>query len=122
MSVIFELAIVRLLIKYPKMDVKCIYIAPNKALCQQKVVEWTKTFGYVGALVVEITGDTALENTMRLVAKSTIIVTTVDIASVWIHGFDNDNNSPRNGTPLLARGQITFFCWVALTCCKYMFL
>jgi ATP-dependent DNA helicase HFM1/MER3 len=76
-TVIFELAIIRMLTKYPKMDAKCIYIAPNKALCQQKVVEWKQSFGALGAFVVEITGDSALENTMRLVAKASIIVTTV---------------------------------------------
>ena len=76
-SVVFELAIIRLLKRYPKMNVKCIYIAPNKALCQQKVVEWKQSFGFMGAFVVEITGDTAFESTMRLVAKSVIIITTV---------------------------------------------
>lgn len=81
---IFELAIIKMLIMHPKMDAKCIYIAPNKALCQQKVVDWRRAFGQVGAVVVEITGDSPVDNTMRLVAKASIIVTTVRFNVVFV--------------------------------------
>jgi replicative superfamily II helicase len=46
--VIHELAIIRLLMELPKTDIKCVLIAPNKALCQQRLVEWQSSFGSLG--------------------------------------------------------------------------
>jgi ATP-dependent DNA helicase HFM1/MER3 len=43
-TVIHELAIIRLLMKCIKKTIKCIFIAPNKALCQQRVAEWKIKF------------------------------------------------------------------------------
>lgn len=45
---IFELGIVRVLSNLATSDVKCVYIAPNKALCQQKMRDWTSSFGRLG--------------------------------------------------------------------------
>lgn len=47
-TVIHELAIVRLLSQRPASDIKCVFIAPNKALCQQRTAEWTASFGKLG--------------------------------------------------------------------------
>lgn len=47
-TVIHELAIIRLMIKYTSRQMKIIYVAPNKALCQQKVDEWMTKFGPFG--------------------------------------------------------------------------
>ena len=47
-TVVHELAIVRLLLTKVAKDIKCVFIAPNKALCQQRCVEWQKKFGRLG--------------------------------------------------------------------------
>lgn len=75
-TVVCELAILRLLKKYRLADVKCIMITPNKALCQQKMNEWSKCFGRMGLSVLELTGDSVFDHSLRLVAKANIIITT----------------------------------------------
>ena len=75
-TVICELAILRLLKKYSMTDLKCILITPNKALCQQKMNEWHVCFGSLGLSVLELTGDSLFEHSLRLVAKANIIITT----------------------------------------------
>jgi ATP-dependent DNA helicase HFM1/MER3 len=47
-TVVHELAILRLLLNADVRDIKCVFIAPNKALCQQKCTEWQQSFGDVG--------------------------------------------------------------------------
>jgi ATP-dependent DNA helicase HFM1/MER3 len=50
-TVVHELAILRLLItSADHRDIKCVFIAPNKALCQQRVIEWGKSFGALGLM------------------------------------------------------------------------
>lgn len=45
-TIVMELAILRALSKVSNPnDVKIIYVAPNKALCQQKLAEWATSFG-----------------------------------------------------------------------------
>ena len=45
-----ELAIVRAHIRKEGKDIKCVFIAPNKALCQQRANEWKEKFGKLGLL------------------------------------------------------------------------
>ena len=47
-TVVHELAVLRLLLTTNIRDIKCVFIAPNKALCQQRCVEWQKSFGNHG--------------------------------------------------------------------------
>jgi ATP-dependent DNA helicase HFM1/MER3 len=75
-TVVCELAILRLLKKYRISELKCIMITPNKALCQQKMKEWNKCFGQLGLSVLELTGDSFLQHSLRLVARANIIITT----------------------------------------------
>jgi len=50
-TVIHELAILRTLEdKSSPKDVKIVFIAPNKALCQQRAAEWTSKFATFGLL------------------------------------------------------------------------
>jgi ATP-dependent DNA helicase HFM1/MER3 len=45
-TVVHELAILRLLqLRGESRDLKCVFIAPNKALCQQRTIEWNESFG-----------------------------------------------------------------------------
>ena len=47
-TVLHELAIVKLLMSKSVKDTKCVFIAPNKALCQQRAAEWKDKFGRLG--------------------------------------------------------------------------
>lgn len=51
-TVIHELSIIRLLLHGEKAltNVKCVFIAPNKALCQQRFREWEEKFASLGLL------------------------------------------------------------------------
>ncbi|KAG9051101.1 Sec63 [Tulasnella sp. UAMH 9824] len=76
-TVIFELAIVRVLLNGAN-DAKCVYMSPTKALCSERFNDWTKKFGPLGVKCCELTGDTV--DTSRKAWKdakdATIIVTT----------------------------------------------
>jgi ATP-dependent DNA helicase HFM1/MER3 len=47
-TVIHELAVLRLLLTKEIRVIKCVFIAPNKAICQQRCEEWQNIFGKVG--------------------------------------------------------------------------
>ncbi|KAI8609747.1 hypothetical protein BC830DRAFT_1233124 [Chytriomyces sp. MP71] len=74
-TVILELAILRLLTKQGGDRSKIIYIAPTKALCSERVQDWTSKFRVMGLSCGELTGDTEAAN-VRDVQQSNIIVTT----------------------------------------------
>jgi ATP-dependent DNA helicase HFM1/MER3 len=88
-TVVCELAILRLLKKYGMTDLKCIMITPNKALCQQKMKEWNSCFGSLGLSVLELTGDSMFEHSLRLVARANIIITTPEKWDCMYVFFDN---------------------------------
>jgi len=73
-TALHELAVLRLLMTKGN-KLKAVYIAPNKALGQERHRVWSKTFGAVGLQVLEVTGDSE-NNALQLVAKANIIVTT----------------------------------------------
>ncbi|XP_024179709.1 DExH-box ATP-dependent RNA helicase DExH17 isoform X2 [Rosa chinensis] len=83
-TVIFELCILRLLSRFISEDgrftptngtLKTIYIAPSKALVQEKVRDWTQKFGSRGIVCLELTGDNESYNT-RSLQEADIILTT----------------------------------------------
>lgn len=86
-TVIHELAIIRLILEQSGKAAKTVYVAPNKALCQQKLREWEEKFSLVGQVVLEVTGDIDLKQCMRFVAKANIIITTPEkwdsLTRVW---------------------------------------
>ncbi|KAH9928154.1 uncharacterized protein B0H18DRAFT_875089 [Fomitopsis serialis] len=59
-TVLFELAIIRMLMQAGgnSKSVKCIYVAPTKALCSEKCKDWNKKFATLGVNCCEMTGDT----------------------------------------------------------------
>lgn len=75
-TIIHELAICRLLMNIPKELIKCLYIAPNKALCQQRFLEWKEKFESIGLSILEVTGDVELPFSLKAISKTNIIVTT----------------------------------------------
>ncbi len=77
-TVCHELAIVRSLqaLPNPLQDLKCVFIAPNKAICQQRAVSWAKSFVPFGLSVIEITGDIEVSHSLACVARANIVITT----------------------------------------------
>ena len=76
-TIVHELAILRSIVDpVDRKSSKTVYIAPNKALCQQKMQEWHKKFTPLNLVVLEVTGDTDLKQSLRLIAMASIIITT----------------------------------------------
>ncbi|XP_038158410.1 probable ATP-dependent DNA helicase HFM1 [Cyprinodon tularosa] len=76
-TVLFELAIIRLLMETPEpwRNVKVVYMAPIKALCSQCYDNWSKKFGPLGLTCKELTGDTEIDDFFEI-HDSHIILTT----------------------------------------------
>lgn len=85
-TMLFELAIVRMLIKCEELsqnqsDQKIVYMAPIKALCSQRCQEWQGKFSSIGLQCVQLTGDSNNDDLHQL-QKSNIILTTPE---KWDH-------------------------------------
>ncbi|XP_029473514.1 probable ATP-dependent DNA helicase HFM1 [Rhinatrema bivittatum] len=76
-TVIFELAITRLLMEVPMpwSNVKIVYMAPIKALCSQRFDDWKEKFGPIGLNCKELTGDTLIDDLFEI-QHAHIIMTT----------------------------------------------
>ncbi|KAG8635010.1 DExH-box ATP-dependent RNA helicase DExH17 isoform X2 [Manihot esculenta] len=82
-TVLFELCILRLLSRFIsegrfihiKGTLKTIYIAPSKALVQEKLRDWNQKFGSLGINCLELTGDNEFYS-IRTVQEADIILTT----------------------------------------------
>ncbi|BGP54086.1 ATP-dependent DNA helicase MER3 [Rhodotorula sphaerocarpa] len=77
-TVLFELAVLRVLTNPASSESKVLYMAPTKSLCSERVADWKKKFEHgFGWTVQELTGDSDISNgAWRDVAKARIIVTT----------------------------------------------
>ncbi|XP_062872969.1 probable ATP-dependent DNA helicase HFM1 isoform X2 [Trichomycterus rosablanca] len=76
-TVLFELAIIRLLMETaePWNDVKAIYMAPIKALCSQCYENWKRKFGPLGLNCKEVTGDTEIDEFFEIQDAHLIMTT-----------------------------------------------
>ncbi|XP_057297127.1 probable ATP-dependent DNA helicase HFM1 [Hydractinia symbiolongicarpus] len=76
-TVLFELCVVRLLLRAPnkKFSYKIIYMAPIKALCSERYQDWNAKFSPFGLKCTELTGDTELDDFHEL-QYSHIVFTT----------------------------------------------
>ncbi|XP_004619982.2 probable ATP-dependent DNA helicase HFM1 [Sorex araneus] len=76
-TVIFELAITRLLMEVPLpwSNIKIVYMAPIKALCSQRFDDWKEKFGPIGLVCKELTGDTVMDDLFEI-QHAHIIMTT----------------------------------------------
>ncbi|XP_056695615.1 DExH-box ATP-dependent RNA helicase DExH17 isoform X2 [Spinacia oleracea] len=83
-TVLFELCILRLLSRFLSTDgtfihvkgtLKTIYVAPSKALVQEKLRDWNRKLGAWGINCLEMTGDNDSYNT-RNIQEADIILTT----------------------------------------------
>ncbi|KAM7161971.1 putative ATP-dependent DNA helicase HFM1 [Macrochelys suwanniensis] len=76
-TVMFELAITRLLMEVPMpwLNTKIVYMAPIKALCSQRFDDWKDKFGPIGLSCKELTGDTVMDDLFEI-QHAHIIMTT----------------------------------------------
>ncbi|NXY21316.1 HFM1 helicase, partial [Atrichornis clamosus] len=76
-TVMFELAITRLLMEAPLpwLNIKVVYMAPIKALCSQRFDDWKEKFGPLGLTCKELTGDTVMDDLFEI-HHADIIITT----------------------------------------------
>ncbi|NXD38768.1 HFM1 helicase, partial [Copsychus sechellarum] len=76
-TVMFELAITRLLMEAPLpwLNIKVVYMAPIKALCSQRFDDWKEKFGPIGLTCKELTGDTLMDDLFEI-HHADIIITT----------------------------------------------
>ncbi len=75
-TVIAELGIIRKLVMSSAKGMKCLYIAPTKALCAQIALEWGNKYNVTGIIVKEITGDIEITDVIQSVAAAQLIITT----------------------------------------------
>ncbi|KHJ30809.1 putative meiotic helicase [Erysiphe necator] len=74
-TVLFELAICRIVEICPSEQFKIVYLAPTKSLCSQRARDWQKKFSHLNLSCAELTGDTN-KSEMTRVRNASIIVTT----------------------------------------------
>jgi ATP-dependent DNA helicase HFM1/MER3 len=75
-TVVHELALARLILISPQQTFRCVYIAPSKALCQQRWTEWKIKLEPLQLQVLEVTGDVDWKEVIKTIDKAAIIVTT----------------------------------------------
>uniref|UniRef100_J3LET8 DNA 3'-5' helicase n=1 Tax=Oryza brachyantha TaxID=4533 RepID=J3LET8_ORYBR len=95
-TVLFELCIMRLLSRFLSSDwrfnlikgtLKTIYIAPMKALVQEKLRDWNMKLGSLGINCLEITGDNDFYNIKSIHDADLILTTPEKFDSVSRHGI-----------------------------------
>ena len=74
-TVIFELAICRLLSSAVTDQYKIVYIAPTKSLCSERCKDWQSRFKHLSLTCAELTGDTSFGH-IRHVQEAHIVITT----------------------------------------------
>jgi ATP-dependent DNA helicase HFM1/MER3 len=74
-TVIFELAVLRVINDFQDGEYKIIYQAPTKSLCSERQRDWQPKFKPFGLECAELTGDTEITQ-LRNVQKAAIIITT----------------------------------------------
>uniref|UniRef100_A0A8D0GBW4 Helicase ATP-binding domain-containing protein n=1 Tax=Sphenodon punctatus TaxID=8508 RepID=A0A8D0GBW4_SPHPU len=76
-TVMFELAITRLLMKVPMpwLNIKIVYMAPIKVLCSQRFDDWKEKFGPIGLICKELTGDTVMDDLFEIQHAHVIMTT-----------------------------------------------
>jgi len=74
-TVLFEIAICRMLRGWQNGTFKIVYMAPTKSLCSERARDWKAKFEPLGLKCEEMTGDSDI-NSLQHVQRADIIVTT----------------------------------------------
>lgn len=79
-TAVLELALARVLIARSQSPTnrafRCVYIAPSKALCQQRWTDWKMKLRSLALQVLEVTGDVDWKDILTSIASASIIITT----------------------------------------------
>lgn len=70
-TIIFQLAMIK---QASKMGLKCLYLAPIKSLCHEKVATWTKKFNKKFS-ITELTSDKIESNDIDLNSYNIVVAT-----------------------------------------------
>ena len=105
-----ELAIIKLMVDHDRsydkiLKHKMIYIAPTKAICDEKYKEWSCKFAELGLNVCEITGDSD-EKDHGLVYKSNLIVTTPEKWDSMTRKWKDERQTLMNSVKLVLIDEI----------------
>ncbi|KAL1352828.1 hypothetical protein AAHE18_06G196400 [Arachis hypogaea] len=108
-TVLFELCVLRLLSRFISADgrfihskgsLKTVYIAPSKALVQEKLREWNRKFGPWGINCLELTGDSESYTSWNIHEADIILTTPEKFDAVSRYGIEG--------------GGLSFFSDIAL--------
>jgi len=93
-TVLFEIAMARYILKKNEFSegphFKIVYIAPIKALCQQKYNEWDSKFTKFNLKILELTGDTEITDFTQYLSSNIIITTPEKWDSITRRWKDNN--------------------------------
>ncbi|KAF8499942.1 P-loop containing nucleoside triphosphate hydrolase protein, partial [Gautieria morchelliformis] len=100
-TVLFELALIRMLMGRNSHDIKCVYMAPTKALCSERYRDWSAKLDPIGIKCCELTGDTVGygRDALRDAKTSTVLITTPE-------KFDSLSRNWRDHGDILSRTQL----------------
>ncbi|XP_025088893.1 uncharacterized protein LOC112560994 isoform X5 [Pomacea canaliculata] len=87
-TVLFDLAIIRLLLcaQGDPSSIKIVYMAPMKALCNERVTDWQKRMSPFGLECLELTGDSDLPDFSQLHYSNIICTTPVHVVGDMSRG------------------------------------
>ncbi|CAL0318665.1 unnamed protein product [Lupinus luteus] len=114
-TVLFELCILRLLSRFinaegrfvhVKGSLKTIYIAPSKALVQEKFRDWNQKFGTWGINCLELTGDNGTYNSRNMHDVDIILTTPEKFDAVSRYGVEGGGLSFFSGIALLLIDEV----------------
>ncbi|KAG0430086.1 hypothetical protein HPB47_023013 [Ixodes persulcatus] len=74
-TAILELALVRLLTQRPAADFKALYVVPLKAICRERLEDWSRKTASLGLHCAQLTGDTDEED-RSVLQEAHLILTT----------------------------------------------
>jgi hypothetical protein len=104
-TALFELAIIRALIKRDESgsavslrDSKIVYLAPLRALCSERKLDWQRKFGPLGVNVVSVAGGDS--------ADSAADVDDVSAAPVQRGSYDTDREAVSRAVSTRVRGNV----------------
>ena len=87
---IFELCISRLIVTAPKVsECKIVYLAPIKALCNERLRDWERRFAPFGLKVAALTGDSTSAEGFNIIVAANVILTTPEKWDTMTRGMSS---------------------------------
>ena len=84
-SLTIQLAISRLLVKTAKVDqFKVVMLAPIKALCNERLLDWERRLSPLGLKVAALTGDSNSTEGFQTIVSAQILLTTPEKVCAFV--------------------------------------